>query len=1179
MNSNQSELVLYHLSLKRPSASVKSVIGSFTGHKSKQEIIVALHSSLIVYSLDTETGQLHKQREHELFCIVQNIAKFRIPGSIQHCLIITSDSGNITLTGLNEKIEFESLVNHPLTKTGLRRLNPSCYIAVDPKNRSFMLCALEKNKIITVLNRNSEDNTIKISSPLEANISKVVTFYTCALDVGYDNPLTATIECNYDSPTKKHLSYYELDLGLNHVVKKYTEEIPFKSNFLISIPRDAEGPSGLLLCSQGIIQFKFLNKRTHYLPIPRRTNQKEPSYIINGECHKMKNTFFFLLQSDLGDIFKVSVNYKEVYDDTYETKEVSSIEIKYFDSLPVCLDLHIFKSGFLFADTEIGDKYLYQFEKLGDDDDATIWNSENYPDEESVYEDQHVYFDTKELDNLSLVYILDCLNPITDGLLDQEKSQLVLTSGSSSRSSLKLLKHELAINELASSELPGSAFKIFTTKVSYKDQYDKYMVISFIDGTLVLSIGESVDEVSDSGLELQVSTISVQQVGRNSLAQVHSLGLVHLKGLNEPNFEKTLWQPPVGVEILVASMTNSQIALGLSNRELVYFEIDEYDQLIEHKERKEMSGRISSLSLGQVPDGRLRAPFLAVGCNDMTIKILSTDPESCLEVLSLQALSSIPSDLQITNLEHNTGYFVHIGLDSGIYIRTLLNSMSGQLSDTRVNYLGPKRVSLSPVTIFGKDLVVAFSDTSYLSYNSGFDAKITPLCDGKFTHGCGFISEECPENGIVAVSGENLAIFTIDQLDTDMNVKDIPLTFTPRRITNVSGDIVVVTESQPYTKNPYLNSVATEESRELYQQIGYEKSTQWSSVIETVDIQNQQIIQVINLDQELAIFGSTKVRFESHPDEVYFIVSCSVDQELLPNTNKGTQLRTYKISEKGLQFLHSTETDQLVYSLIEFQGKLLAGVGNFLVLYDLGLKKLLKKSLTQTNFQQISSIDYQGFRVVISDMKQSSMFLSFNVEENRFIALCDDITRRHTTCSKMLDYSTVVTGDRFGNISVLRCPPKVNKDHDDYIEAKSKMIGECPFKLKQLASYYVQDVVTSLSRGSLTVGGKQSIIYTGLQGTIGILSPIQTPSDIEFFVSLEDSLRQELLKSKHLLTGRSHLKYRGYYVPAQGVVDGDLIQYFYQLPDSTKQFISTKLDRSTLEIERKISIMRSLVAL
>lgn len=108
-------------------------------------------------------------------------------------------------------------------------------------------------------------------------------------------------------------------------------------------------------------------------------------------------------------------------------------------------------------------------------------------------------------------------------------------------------------------------------------------------------------------------------------------------------------------------MTNSQIALGLSNRELVYFEIDEYDQLIEHKERKEMSGRISSLSLGQVPDGRLRAPFLAVGCNDMTIKILSTDPKSCLEVLSLQALSSIPSDLQITNLEHNTGYFVHIG--------------------------------------------------------------------------------------------------------------------------------------------------------------------------------------------------------------------------------------------------------------------------------------------------------------------------------------------------------------------------------------------------------------------------------------------------------------------------------------------------------------------------------------
>jgi len=47
---------------------------------------------------------------------------------------------------------------------------------------------------------------------------------------------------------------------------------------------------------------------------------------------------------------------------------------------------------------------------------------------------------------------------------------------------------------------------------------------------------------------------------------------------------------------------------------------------------------------------------------------------------------------------------------------------------------------------------------------------------------------------------------------------------------------------------------------------------------------------------------------------------------------------------KGIQFIHKTEVEDIPYSFAMLKGKLLAGVGNVLRLYDLGKKKLLKKT-------------------------------------------------------------------------------------------------------------------------------------------------------------------------------------------------------------------------------------------
>ena len=55
------------------------------------------------------------------------------------------------------------------------------------------------------------------------------------------------------------------------------------------------------------------------------------------------------------------------------------------------------------------------------------------------------------------------------------------------------------------------------------DEFDSYIVVSFINATLVLSIGETVEEVTDSGFLGTTPTLSCSQLGEDALLQVCKL--------------------------------------------------------------------------------------------------------------------------------------------------------------------------------------------------------------------------------------------------------------------------------------------------------------------------------------------------------------------------------------------------------------------------------------------------------------------------------------------------------------------------------------------------------------------------------------------------------------------------------------------------------------------------------
>lgn len=59
--------------------------------------------------------------------------------------------------------------------------------------------------------------------------------------------------------------------------------------------------------------------------------------------------------------------------------------------------------------------------------------------------------------------------------------------------------------------------------ISVSEEYDAYIIVSFVNATLVLSIGETVEEVTDSGFLGTTPTLSCFALGEDALVQVRTL--------------------------------------------------------------------------------------------------------------------------------------------------------------------------------------------------------------------------------------------------------------------------------------------------------------------------------------------------------------------------------------------------------------------------------------------------------------------------------------------------------------------------------------------------------------------------------------------------------------------------------------------------------------------------------
>ncbi|XP_030874681.1 splicing factor 3B subunit 3 [Leptonychotes weddellii] len=1126
-------MFLYNLTLQRATGISFAIHGNFSGTK-QQEIVVSRGKILELLRPDPNTGKVHTLLTVEVFGVIRSLMAFRLTGGTKDYIVVGSDSGRIVILEYQpSKNMFEKIHQETFGKSGCRRIVPGQFLAVDPKGRAVMISAIEKQKLVYILNRDAAAR-LTISSPLEAHKANTLVYHVVGVDVGFENPMFACLEMDYEEAdndptgeaaanTQQTLTFYELDLGLNHVVRKYSEPLEEHGNFLITVPGGSDGPSGVLICSENYITYKnFGDQPDIRCPIPRRRNDLDDPergmIFVCSATHKTKSMFFFLAQTEQGDIFKI----------TLETDEdmVTEIRLKYFDTVPVAAAMCVLKTGFLFVASEFGNHYLYQIAHLGDDDEEPEFSSAMPLEEGDTF-----FFQPRPLKNLVLVDELDSLSPILfcqiADLANEDTPQLYVACGRGPRSSLRVLRHGLEVSEMAVSELPGNPNAVWTVRRHIEDEFDAYIIVSFVNATLVLSIGETVEEVTDSGFLGTTPTLSCSLLGDDALVQVYPDGIRHIRADKRVNE----WKTPGKKTIVKCAVNQRQVVIALTGGELVYFEMDPVCYFIIH--------------------------------------------------------------------------YVFTSLN-GVLLRTVLDPVTGDLSDTRTRYLGSRPVKLFRVRMQGQEAVLAMSSRSWLSYSYQSRFHLTPLSYETLEFASGFASEQCPE-GIVAISTNTLRILALEKLGAVFNQVAFPLQYTPRKfvIHPESNNLIIIeTDHNAYTEATKAQrkqqmaeemvEAAGEDERELAAEMaaaflnenlpesifGAPKAGngQWASVIRVMNPIQGNTLDLVQLEQNEAAFSVAVCRFSNTGDDWYVLVGVAKDLILNPRSVAGGFVYTYKLVNNGekLEFLHKTPVEEVPAAIAPFQGRVLIGVGKLLRVYDLGKKKLLRKCENKHIANYISGIQTIGHRVIVSDVQESFIWVRYKRNENQLIIFADDTYPRWVTTASLLDYDTVAGADKFGNICVVRLPPNTNDEVDEDPTGNKALwdrglLNGASQKAEVIMNYHVGETVLSLQKTTLIPGGSESLVYTTLSGGIGILVPFTSHEDHDFFQHVEMHLRSE----HPPLCGRDHLSFRSYYFPVKNVIDGDLCEQFNSMEPNKQKNVSEELDRTPPEVSKKLEDIRT----
>ena len=332
-------------------------------------------------------------------------------------------------------------------------------------------------------------------------------------------------------------------------------------------------------------------------------------------------------------------------------------------------------------------------------------------------------------------------------------------------------------------------------------------------------------------------------------------------------------------------------------------------------------------------------------------------------------------------------------------LRTVVDNVTGVLSDSRTRFLGTSSITMAKVRQSGCNALVALSNKPWLGYSMMSKVNITPLSYEHLEQASSFCSEKCPE-GIVAIAGNTIRIISVERLGEQFTHQVINLKYTPSKmLVHPETNYLVILEKdhqcfstderkelrEAIAKKTNDPSVIEQEDHKIgYPRAGPNKFASCIRIVDPFRLKTLYLEEFQNNEVVFSHFISTTLGGKQSND-TFLILGTGLDVKFSPRSCAIGFIKTYRFIENGtkLELIHSTPCEDIPLAFGEYRGRLIAGVGNILRVYELGLKKLLRK-VENKNFQapiiNIQVEDESG-RIFAGDLQESVHVLKYKPDE------------------------------------------------------------------------------------------------------------------------------------------------------------------------------------------------------
>uniref|UniRef100_F6QDR0 DNA damage-binding protein 1 n=1 Tax=Equus caballus TaxID=9796 RepID=F6QDR0_HORSE len=680
-------------------------------------------------------------------------------------------------------------------------------------------------------------------------------------------------------------------------------------------------------------------------------------------------------------------------------------------------------------------------------------------------------------------------------------------------------------------------------------------------GQLVTCSGAFKEETELMGFVDDQQTFFCGNVAHQQLIQITSASVRLVS--QEPKALVSEWKEPQGKNISVASCNSSQVVVAVG-RALYYLQI--HAQELRQISHTEMEHEVACLDITPLGDSNGLSPLCAIGLwTDISARILKLPS---FELLHKEMLGGeiIPRSILMTTFE--SSHYLLCALGDGALFYFGLNIETGLLSDRKKVTLGTQPTVLRTFRSLSTTNVFACSDRPTVIYSSNHKLVFSNVNLKEVNYMCPLNSDGYPDS-LALANNSTLTIGTIDEIQK-LHIRTVPLYESPRKICYqevsqcfgvLSSRIEVQDASGGTTAlRPSASTQALSSSVSSSKLFSSSTATHETSFGEEVEVHNLLIIdqhtfEVLHAHQFLQneyALSLVSCKLGKDPN-TYFIVGTAMvyPEEAEP---KQGRIVVFQYSDGKLQTVAEKEVKGAVYSMVEFNGKLLASINSTVRLYEWTTEKELRTECNHYNNIMALYLKTKGDFILVGDLMRSVLLLAYKPMEGNFEEIARDFNPNWMSAVEILDDDNFLGAENAFNLFVCQKDSAATTD-----EERQHLQEVGLFHLGEFVNVFCHGSLVMQNLGETSTPTQGSVLFGTVNGMIGLVTSLS-----ESWYNLLLDMQNRLNKVIKSVGKIEHSFWRSFHTerktePATGFIDGDLIESFLDISRPKMQEVVANL--------------------